>query len=194
MCCSECKEDLANKTWEPPAAAKGQIARMLLYMDVRYEGTDISETNTPDLTLVDRSTQILNPDPNLTYYPELGYLSELLRWHCDYPVSDKERLRNDGVESWQGNRNPFIDIPDFARKIWNDPTFDSIWSNCGDNTNTPSVSPTASSSPSIWINEFHYVSSTSSLILLFHGITTDLYQYILMKIFLFTSILIFLIG
>lgn len=154
FCCRECKEDDTNKTWEPPKAAKGAIARMMLYMDVRYEGNDIDESGTPDLKLVDRSTQIKNPDPDLTYYPELGYISDLLRWHCDNPVSDRERARNDAVQSWQGNRNPFIDRPEFAKEIWNDPKWDSMWENC--------KSIQKEFPPSLWINEFHYVSFLSN--------------------------------
>lgn len=149
FCCRECKEDNTNKTWEPPTAAKGTIARMMLYMDVRYEGNDIDESKTPDLKLVDRSTQTKNPDPDLTYYPELGYISNLLKWHCDNPVSDRERDRNDAVQSWQGNRNPFVDRPELAKEIWNDPKWDSLWEGC--KSVPPKKTPL-----SLWINEFHY--------------------------------------
>eukprot|EP00592_Proboscia_alata_P008049 CAMPEP_0194357818 /NCGR_PEP_ID=MMETSP0174-20130528/5245_1 /TAXON_ID=216777 /ORGANISM="Proboscia alata, Strain PI-D3" /LENGTH=344 /DNA_ID=CAMNT_0039127997 /DNA_START=46 /DNA_END=1080 /DNA_ORIENTATION=+ len=104
--CTKCKE--GDDTWEPPDLSKGQIARMMFYMDVRYEGNDNS--NTPDLELVDRST--------VSKEPAFGYLSNLLEWHCQYPVSDVERRRNDKVYSWQGNRNPFIDHPEFVNSIW----------------------------------------------------------------------------
>ena len=161
-CCSECKEDPNNKTWEPPQAAKGQIARMMLYMDVRYEGNDDSQT--PDLTLVDRSTQAKNPDPNLTFFPELGYLSDLLKWHCENPVTQREKDRNDGVESWQGNRNPFIDRPEYAQLVWDDPEYAPIFANCGSTgpaptppTTAPTPTPGSGTPVSVWINEFHYV-------------------------------------
>ena len=92
LCCSECKENSANKTWEPNPAVKGQIARTMLYMDVRYEGSDEDTTNTLDLKLVDETSQDKNPDPDLTYFPdELGYLSDLLKWHCMYPVISAEK-------------------------------------------------------------------------------------------------------
>jgi len=104
--CTECKE--GDGTWEPPDKVKGEIARMMFYMAVRYEGNDDSET--PDLELVDRAT---GKDPNF------GYLSTLLEWHCKFPVSDSERRRNDKVHSWQGNRNFAIDRPEFVESIWN---------------------------------------------------------------------------
>jgi endonuclease I len=123
-CCVECKKD-GNLTWEPPKVSKGQIARMMFYMDVRYEGNDQGRTRTPDLVLVDKSTKVGDP--------ELGYLSDLLKWHCENPVTDLEKRRNDLVETWQGNRNPFIDRPDLVKAVWNDPKYDSIWENCNEN-------------------------------------------------------------
>jgi len=40
-------------------------------------------------------------------------------WHAADPVSDEERARNDAIEEWQGNRNPFVDRPDFVDAIAN---------------------------------------------------------------------------
>ena len=48
----------------------------------------------------------------------MGKLSDLLRWNIDNPVQQRERNRNEGVEYIQGNRNPFIDHPEYACRIW----------------------------------------------------------------------------
>jgi len=48
-----------------------------------------------------------------------GKLSTLLIWHEADPVDNKERIRNNLIyDKYQGNRNPFIDHPEFARMIW----------------------------------------------------------------------------
>lgn len=95
-------------TWEPPDAVKGDIARIMFYMVVRYEGSDSSST--PDLELVDNTTA--------SGQPLMGELCELLQWHIDDPVSAAETGRNGVIYSWQGNRNPFIDHPEYALPIW----------------------------------------------------------------------------
>jgi serine protease len=95
--CRACRLDADS--WEVPATVKGDVARMLFYMDVRYEGTGGDQT--PDLKLVNTKTTD-------SRRPELGRLCTLLRWHVQDPVSDGERRRNDQVYTWQGNRNPFI--------------------------------------------------------------------------------------
>lgn len=83
----------------------------MFYMDVRYEGNDSS--GTPNLTLVDRvDTQRSNT------VGEFGKLCTLLSWHLADPATAEERTRNDVVYSWQGNRNPFIDRPEFAASIF----------------------------------------------------------------------------
>ena len=87
---------------------KGDAARMVFYMAVRYEGNDQSDT--PDLELVDRLTD--------TGEPHFGKLCTLVTWSSQDPVSPDERRRNDVVYSWQGNRNPFIDHPEFVPLIW----------------------------------------------------------------------------
>ena len=101
--CGGCKE-IEGQVWEPPSDQKGQVARILFYMDVRYSD---QETN---LKLVrgrsDKSR------------PELGNLETLLKWHCESKVSSIEKDRNNGVQEWQGNRNPFVDYPGFVETIF----------------------------------------------------------------------------
>ncbi|MEE2788018.1 MAG: endonuclease [Myxococcota bacterium] len=93
--------------WEPPDDQKGDIARALFYMDVRYEG---DRANEPDLRLVEWG---VTPGCNC-----MGRLSTLLRWHTEDPVDLRERDRNDAIFELQGNRNPFVDNPEWVARIW----------------------------------------------------------------------------
>ena len=45
-------------------------------------------------------------------------IAMLLEWHLSDPVDDLERVRNERAYQYQGNRNPFIDYPEFAELIW----------------------------------------------------------------------------
>jgi uncharacterized protein len=101
--CAECKRD--GDSWEPPNDVKGDVARMLFYMAVRYEAGD-----KVDLELNERVNNGSNP-----YH---GKLSILLEWHEQDPVSEWEMNRNERIEEIQGNRNPFIDYPEWANDIW----------------------------------------------------------------------------
>lgn len=102
--CSGCRTDADS--FEPPAAVKGDVARMVLYMAIRYEGTD----GWPDLEANDTVNGQV---------PRLGRLSLLLAWNEADPPSAAERRRNDIIDAqFQGNRNPFIDHPEWARAIW----------------------------------------------------------------------------
>jgi endonuclease I len=84
--------------WEPRDEIKGDIARALFYMDIRYEGS-IGE---PDLMLVRGNS----PDTN--GQTRLGDLAALLQWNTQDPVSAEEIARNARVVEVQGNINPFI--------------------------------------------------------------------------------------
>ena len=65
----------------------------------------------PDLELLDSN------DTNRST-GRFGKLCTLLQWHLDDAVTDGERARNDVIFSWQGNRNPFIDHPEYVMSIW----------------------------------------------------------------------------
>jgi endonuclease I len=101
-----CKTSRTKYSWEPPDGVKGDIARMMFYMVVRYEGPSY------DLELVDFVV------PNNNKLPILGKLSTLIDWHRLDPVDRREQMRNKiFFERYQGNRNPFIDHPEFVYLI-----------------------------------------------------------------------------
>lgn len=93
-------------SWEPRAAVKGDVARMIFYMAVRYEGGD----SYPDLEVDDATGS--------GTAPRLGRLSALRQWSQQDPPDTFERRRNEMIYSYQGNRNPFIDHPEWVTSIF----------------------------------------------------------------------------
>lgn len=103
--CSGCRRD--SNSFEPPDAVKGDVARMIFYMAVRYEGDD----GFPDLEPNESTSNSSNPN--------IGRLSVLLRWNDEDPPDAAEQRRNERIyTTWQHNRNPFIDHPEWADAIW----------------------------------------------------------------------------
>ncbi len=101
-------------TWEPPDVDKGWVARACLYMATRYDG---SEPNTTDLVLVETPPVSVTGNP-----PQMGSRSTLLRWNRRFPPGEWERRRNQIIFNlYQANRNPFIDYPEFADVIYEQP-------------------------------------------------------------------------
>lgn len=96
--------------FEVRAGRRGDIARALLYMDVRYDGgsTGGGGLCAPELRLVDRPAPIGGLGNGIAQY---GRLSTILRWALQDKVDDGERRRNDVIaqRDKQGNRNPFVD-------------------------------------------------------------------------------------
>ncbi len=90
---------------------KGDVARGVLFLDVRYNGLDI-----------------VNGFTTTTGNGELGDLATLLDWHRNDPPDDYEMNRNNVVYNWQFNRNPFIDQPDLVEYIWGNNVGDT-WNN-----------------------------------------------------------------
>ena len=97
-------------SWEPPWFDRGNIARSLFYMAIRYTGDAADE---PALVLTDETALI---DSASAY---MGKLNNLLAWHRADPADAGEELRNDEIYGlYQTNRNPFVDHPE-----WVDLTF-----------------------------------------------------------------------
>ena len=95
--------------FEPRDEVKGDVARMIFYMAVRYEGDPL------DLEVID------DPDEDSSLkLPVYGDLDDLLRWHREDPVSQEEVERNEVIYIYQENRNPFIDNPAYVSDIWGD--------------------------------------------------------------------------
>lgn len=98
-----------NEGWDPAMESfgkesyRGDAARIIFYCMIATDG----------LTLVDDQSRSKN-----TNNYEMGVISDMLAWNVKYPVLDREQRRNAGAEYLQGNRNPFIDHPEYACKIW----------------------------------------------------------------------------
>ena len=96
--------------WYPGDEWKGDVARMMMYMYLRYP------------------TQCLatNVGSGLTTY-NIDMPNIFLEWNEEDPVSQFEKTRNNALQGIQGNRNPFIDNPYLATMIWNGPQSPDAW-------------------------------------------------------------------
>jgi endonuclease I len=96
-----------SDSFEPRNAVKGDVARMIFYMAVRYDGGD----GFADLEM--------NNSVGNGSKPNIGKLSVLLQWHAQDPPDAFEKRRNQVIfDNYQRNRNPFIDHPEWAGQIW----------------------------------------------------------------------------
>lgn len=89
---------LGHGVFEPPDAVKGRVARGMLYFFMRYYDRPVLPNSVRDLFWNDK-------------------IEMFMRWNREHPPDAFELRRNDLVEKWQGNRNPFVDDPALADKI-----------------------------------------------------------------------------
>lgn len=82
-----------NNAWYPGDEWKGDVARMIMYVNLHYKDK------------IDNKIVI-------------GGIETLLKWNDEDPVFDLERQRNNVIEQAQGNRNPFIDFPQLVRPAY----------------------------------------------------------------------------
>ena len=97
-------DNLCYKTGQyfyPGVGYRGATARILMYVETRW-----GDAYNLQFVLGDGKCKTI------------GDIETLMKWHLEEPVTDAERLRNDEVQKIQGNRNPFIDHPEYAAKIY----------------------------------------------------------------------------
>ena len=96
--------------WDPytagyDRACRGECARIILYSVVANPNLNLSE-----LTIISNG--------QTGYSNTMGQMSTLIRWHFEYSPNVYEMNRNNGAEYLQGNRNPFVDHPEYVARIW----------------------------------------------------------------------------
>lgn len=151
----------ATGSWQTWNSRRGDVARALMYLAVRYEGGNHSITGAsePDLRLTDDRNLIANSNTRANIsVAYMGLKSVLLQWHKEDPVDSYEQRHNDAVYQHQGNRNPFIDHPEYVSCV-----FENQCNNAAE--------------VSVWFNEIHYDNNggdTNELIELAGSANTDL--------------------
>ena len=98
-------DSVGHKVFEPRDEQKGKTARAIMYMAVAYN-------NNSDSSGATYSWKFRNPIS--TSIPYGQDQSVLKRWNAMYPPDSYEISRNDFIDSLQGNRNPFVDHPEYA--------------------------------------------------------------------------------
>ena len=88
-----------GNSWYPGDEWKGDVARMIMYLNLRYNES----------------------------FNDVGSLSLFLLWNAEDPVSEFEKQRNEVITAAQGNRNPFIDNPFIATVIWGGTAAENTW-------------------------------------------------------------------
>ena len=104
---------ITGTVFEPINEFKGDLARAFLYMVTRYED------NMTSWGALSGSGGLQALEPNTFPSIDIPYIKLMLKWHSQDPVSQKEIDRNNAGFSFQGNRNPFVDRPEFVEMIWN---------------------------------------------------------------------------
>jgi endonuclease I len=93
-----------NRVYEPSDKQKGKTARALMYMATCYNG--ISGNNWQFLDSIGNCSGF-----NINYGQDQNVLK---KWHYQFPPDAFDMSRNDFLDSLQGNRNPFVDRPEYA--------------------------------------------------------------------------------
>ncbi|MDD4153938.1 MAG: endonuclease [Bacilli bacterium] len=108
------KYSTADNIFEPHNEVKGDAARIIMYMYVHYNSSKALGNG----STIESYTGTM-PITNVIKAPTTSAAWDLLLdWNQIDPVDVLETNRNNQVAIYQGNRNPFIDNPDYASSIW----------------------------------------------------------------------------
>ena len=94
---------LSGGLFYPGVGYRGATARILMYVQTRWG-------NQNNLKFVDGAGACKT----------IGDFDTLYKWHLEEPPTESEKIRNEEVYKIQGNRNPFIDHPEYAYMIYSE--------------------------------------------------------------------------
>lgn len=140
---------VVGANWYPGDEWKGDVARILMYMYLRYD-TQCKPGN----------MCVGNP-----VAVDLNMVDLLLNWNAEDPVNAYEKNRNEKIFGNQGNRNPFIDNPYLATLIWGGVTAENTWGLSVNDKQNVEVSiypnPTHNGSVFLSFNDYNLVNQIS---------------------------------
>ena len=150
--------------WYPGDEWKGDVARMMMYMYIRYGNQCLPR----------------NVAIGMTNSSDNNMINLLLEWNVEDPVSNFEKNRNNAIADLQGNRNPFIDNPAFATQIWGGPQAENLFDN---NVRNNASSSSSELNTDLFISEYMEGSSNNKAVEIanFTGSTVNLSEYSLKK-------------
>lgn len=108
----------SGTVFEPIDEFKGDIARSFFYFATRYENIMSNFYNTANGSTTE--AKVMFDGSNNKVFSDT-FLNILITWHLNDPVSAKEIAINNRVYQHQGNRNPYIDHPEYVCQIWSTP-------------------------------------------------------------------------
>lgn len=156
-----------NGDWYPGDEWKGDTARMIMFMYLRYGNRCLP-------TFVGTGSSV-SSDTNM--------IDLFLQWNAEDPVSAFETTRNDIIANIQGNRNPFIDNPAFATQIWGGVQAEDKFGNGGTDPGTGGGDPPTGSSDDLFFSEYIEGSSNNKALEIanFTGSSVSLANYTIKK-------------
>ena len=151
----------SSNGWDPytagySAESRGEAARITFYCTLVNSKLILAPNNTTPSGTDSVTGQSYGSGHTM------GNLETLLKWNINYAVTQREKNRNEGAEYLQGNRNAFVDHPEYACKIWGNvnSTTKSLCANASWDTG-PSVNISRSTA-SIVVDDTTMISATSS--------------------------------
>ncbi len=139
----------AEGYWYPGDEWKGDVARMMMYMYLRYGNQTLP-------TAVGVGTPVASDNNMIMLF---------LQWNAEDPVSSLEMQRNPVLEGLQGNRNPFIDNPAFATQIWGGPQAQDLFGPTGPPDTEAPTAPTnlSASNTTSFSTTLNWTASTDNI-------------------------------
>ena len=147
---------------------KGDMARAYFYAVTKWPGVNFGQDSNANSFFENSTSKTASNNYGFKSYG----LNLMLKWHRQDPVSDWEKTRHNAAEKKQGNRNPYIDHPEYVEYIWGD-GFDAATDyislnktamslTVGGSSDTLTATPSSGSPTISWTNSDSSVASISS--------------------------------